>query len=489
MELNPGTKLFKLIDKYPFLVDFLVEYNDHFKKLKNPVLRNTMGRIATLQMVASMGSVDIKKLINDIAGAISRETGEEVATDTEAVKEFDPARLDAMKQIIKDLHDGGDFEELKDRFAELVGDTDPTEIAEMEQQLIREGLPHEEVKKLCDVHVAMFKETLDSQSVPEMQPGHPVHTFMAENREIEKLIKQIRGLLGETENSPDPVRFAENWGSLAEEFEKLSELEKHYLRKENQLFPSLEKMSFTGPSQVMWAIHDDVRALLKETRKSLDDGKGSELVEKTDKLLVMVEEMIYKEENILFPVSLDLLTHEDWAEIRKGEDEIGYMIVEPGTEWNPRIKMPSSSTESSSQAGFGRLPLDTGLVSLEQLNLVFKHLPVELSFVDENDEVRYYSEVPHKIFPRSPGVIGRKVQNCHPPKSLHMVEAILAAFKNGEKEVAEFWIEMGEKFIHIRYFAVRDTNGEYKGTLEVVQDVTGIRKLEGSKRLLEWETN
>ena len=488
MKLNPGTKLLKLFEQYPFLIDFLAEFNPHYKKLKNPVLRNTLGRIATLQMASAMGDIPVEQLMKSLAEEIEKNSGEKVEVESETNLDLDPAKLESLKGIIRDLHDGGDFNEIKSRFSDLVTDVDPTEIAEMEQQLIKEGLPAEEVKKLCDVHVEMFKESLDGQAKPEMLPGHPVHTFMAENREIEKLTGEIRGVLGIMGAVPDPVREIEAWGDLVVKIEKLSEIEKHYLRKENQLFPQLEKVGFTGPTQVMWAIHDDVRALFKEIRVALDNGKGSEVAKLVPDLLKTIEEMIYKEESILFVVSLDLLQHEDWANIRKGEDELGYTFFTPGSEWNPRIKfnLPPKDDSSSEAGNLAKIPLDTGLVSLEHVNLIFKHLPVEISFVDENDEVRYYSEVPHKIFPRSPGVIGRKVQNCHPPKSLHMVTAILHAFRSGTKDVADFWMEMNGKFIYIRYFAVRDHDGRYKGTLEVVQDVTEIRKLEGSKRLLEW---
>jgi DUF438 domain-containing protein len=133
------------------------------------------------------------------------------------------------------------------------------------------------------------------------------------------------------------------------------------------------------------------------------------------------------------------------------------------------------------------LDLDTGALSLELINLVLTHLPVDVSFVDDKDTVRYYSENKHRIFPRSPGVIGRKVQNCHPAKSIDVVDRILKAFRAGTRDTAEFWIETGRKFVHIRYFAVRDAGGRYRGCLEVSQDVTRIRFLAGQKRLLDWE--
>ena len=230
----------------------------------------------------------------------------------------------------------------------------------------------------------------------------------------------------------------------------------------------------------MWAIHDDIRAALKKIRSALNSNEFATVLVSAPGVLQSIEDMIYKEENILFAVSLDMLSNEEWQEIRAGEAAIGYALIQPGSLWHPGYR-----TEDTKGASLERIPLDTGLLSLEQLNLMLLHLPVELSFVDENDEVRYYTGLEEKIFPRSPGVISRKVQNCHPPKSLHMVQGILDSFRAGEKDVAEFWIEMNGRFIHIRYFAVRDADKRYRGTLEAVQDVTGIRKLEGQKRLMD----
>jgi hypothetical protein len=195
----------------------------------------------------------------------------------------------------------------------------------------------------------------------------------------------------------------------------------------------------------------------------------------------MITDMIYKEENILFPMSLESFSEKDWLKVKKGEEEIGYAWVKPGTEWKPRETI--SEVEQQKQ---GMLSLDTGSLSLEHINLMLKHLPVDLSFVNDKDEVAYYSDTSERIFPRSAAVIGRKVQKCHPPKSVHVVDQILKEFKKGKKDVAEFWIQLGGKFLHIRYFAIRDKNKKYIGTLEVSQDITEIKKLDGQRGLLDW---
>jgi DUF438 domain-containing protein len=342
----------------------------------------------------------------------------------------------------------------------------------MEQRLINEGMPEEEVKRLCDVHVEVFKESLEDKTVPGLPAGHPVHTFMLENRAAEKIVRQIQAL-------HDIRKEKEQLMGL---LEKLASIDLHYVRKENQLFPILEAHGISGPSKVMWAIHDDIRALIKDVIRKVKDGAATP--ENIQELLRMMNDMIYKEEHILFPMALETLGDTDWAKVKEGEEEVGYAWIEHPGEWKPsgeayQEKLPPEKV--------GSLTLDTGLLTAEQINLLLTHLPVDISFVDENDRVAYYSQTEDRIFPRSPGIIGRSVQNCHPSRSVHVVNKILEEFKAGNKDSAEFWIQMKGRFIHIRYFAVRDRTGNYRGTIEVSQDVTSIRGLEGDKRLLDWE--
>ena len=200
-------------------------------------------------------------------------------------------------------------------------------------------------------------------------------------------------------------------------------------------------------------------------------------------LAKMVRDMIYKEEHILFPMALETLSEAEWGRVAQGEEEAGYAWIRPEAVWKPAAE---EAPQQQLAGSIGSLNLDTGRLTPEQVNLLLTHLPVDVSFVNENDEVLYYSASPERIFPRSPGVIGRKVQNCHPPKSVDMVEKILSAFKEGTKDVAEFWIQLGPKFVHIRYFALRDGGGTYQGCLEVVHDATHVRSLTGNRRIVDW---
>jgi uncharacterized protein len=483
MDLTPKTKLFDLFDKYPFLLDWMAEYAPHFSKLKNPVLRNTVGRMATIEVASTMGDVPLDKLIKDIRAEIEKHSDGGSYKPVQAMNDKEKQQI--LKGIIKDLHKGVEMEILKKRFADLVKDVEPSEISKMEQALINEGMPSEEIKKLCDVHVRLFKETLDVKEKPKVDSGHPVHTFMAENEKIKEVGVKVGVLCEELGLGTGKKSLADIKDELAENFEKLAQVEKHYLRKENQLFPFLEKHGISGPSQVMWAIHDEIRAMVKTVRTAIKNNELNIVKEKGVALARATLEMIYKEENILFPMSLEMLSEDEWLEIRKGEDEIGYFMVTPGKDWEALSKFGSTG-ERKFKAESSRLDLNTGAMTLEQIKAMLSTLPVDISFVDENDEVRYYSDKKDMIFPRSPGVIGRKVQNCHPPKSLHMVEKIVSEFKAGTKDVARFWMRQGEKLVYIRYFAVRDKNGKYMGTMEVTQEVSEMNKLEGERRLLDW---
>ncbi len=549
MKIEEKTSLYDLLKEYPFLMDFLVKLSPEYGKLKNPVLRQTVARFATLKQVAAEGKIPVDSLIDQIKKAIEAGPNQKISQtssaetqkkQSESQQEGEKKRLEELKEIIKELHRGGELTELKNRFADLIRQVTPEEIARLEQKVIEEGIPEEEVKRLCDLHVKIFEESLESQKAPEVLPGHPVHTLMAENRAVEKLLAEIGLILERLPRETAELERESNFKELASLLTDLSQLELHYLKKENQLFPLLESRGVVGPTKVMWAIHDDIRKSLKELRKIVEtkDYSGlrvQEILLRAEQLIQMIRDMIYKEEKILFPMSLEVLTEADWVRVKHGENEVGYAWVKPGQEWQPGVspstlpsalktgysgvetgdiihgfqkQKPEQSQQPGEQAersagafiqerentdigGAGAvgvlLNLRTGQLSPEQVDLMLRHLPVDISLVDETDTVVYYSDTRDRIFPRSPGVIGRKVQNCHPPKSVHMVNRILEAFKKGEKDVAEFWIELHGRFIHIRYFALRDDYGRYRGCLEVSQDVTAIRALQGQKRLLDWE--
>ena len=485
MQISAKTKIDDLLNSYPNLEDFFIRKSPRFKHLKNPMMRKTIGKVATLKQVAEMGNLDLDELLDEIQNEI-RDAGDE--TGLKLSVEDDPAvsdpqkRREILKGIIKDLHRGIELNVLKQRFRDLIKEVDPSEIAKMEQSLIDEGMPETEVKRLCDVHVAVFQESLDKHEMPRVPAGHPVHTLLEENRAAETIVGEIEHLLTTIESSSDEDIYSGYIERLQSLLDKLADINLHYLKKENQLFPLMEAKGMSGPPQVMWAIHDDIRAMIKDSRQRYAESAISEAVSGTRQLVTAIRDMIYKEDHVLFPMTLDIFTESDWNKVKDGETEVGFAWIQPVEDWQPQT---AETTEPKAPTGL--IPLDTGMLSAETINLMLTHLPVDLTFVNENDEVAYYSQGKERIFARSPGIIGRKVQKCHPPKSVHIVDKILAKMKSGEKDTAEFWLQLGGKFIYIRYFAVRDEQGKYKGCLEVSQDVTGIRKLEGQRRLLEWQ--
>jgi hypothetical protein len=475
------------LKKYPFLMEFLIARSPKFKLLESAVMRKTVGKVATVGQAAAIGGVDAALLLAEIAAEIKRRAGRDVAvgaarSESAPVRDAE-ARHEILKGIIRDLHQGVEMTVLKQRFHELIKDIDPSEIAKMEQRLMAEGMPESEVKRLCDVHVEVFKESLSAQDAPVVPPGHPLHTYMLENRAAEGILHELDHVLARLGDAPDKAAFVKLQPGLVKIVERLAYIDLHYLRKENQLFPVLEVHGITGPSQVMWALHDDIRVAVKSAKAGVRDALVPDVVNTLRYLSKSMRDMVYKEEHILFPMAKDLLTDAEWGKVRQGEEEIGYAWVRPEADW----AAGSEAAKEQQPAGAGAVRLDTGVMTLEQVNMLLKHMPVDVSFVDENDEVRYYSATKERIFPRSPGVIGRKVQNCHPPKSFAMVQKILDEFRAGRRDKADFWIQMKGRFLLIQYFAVRDDKGAYRGTLEVSQDVTDIKKLEGQKRLLDWD--
>ena len=489
MELSPKTTIDELLKEYPFLMDYLIGRSPKFKMLKSGVMRETVGRVAPLSHVASMGGLEVDTLLSEIAAEIKARTGKELAIKHEGLRAVSgdlknpETRQEILKGIIRDLHKGVDMSVLKQRFHELIKDIDASEIAKMEQKLIAEGMPESEIKRLCDVHVEVFRTSLEQQDIPAAPPGHPLDTFMQENRAAEKIMAEITSVMEKLCDSPDKELFKQYKDNLSELVERLSQINFHYLRKENQLFPILEQHNISGPSEVMWALHDDIRQMFKYARDQITELQVPLVYGTLKYLLKSVGDMVYKEEHILFPMAKEMLTDADWMKVKKGEDEVGFAWIRPGTGWTTGGEGSVTAEKFAAEA----FTFDTGNLTIEQANLMLKHLPLDLSFVNEDDEVVYYSQTKERIFPRSPGVIGRKVQKCHPPKSYHMVQKILDEFRAGTKDVADFWIQMKGRFLLIKYYAVRDEEGRYRGTLEVSQDVTGIKKLEGQKRLLEWD--
>jgi PAS domain S-box-containing protein len=318
-----------------------------------------------------------------------------------------------------------------------------------------------------------------------------VHTFLEENRLLAQVAAALKGL-GEGQELGSASGLKSFGEAVREQLRSLSDIEKHYRRKENLLFPYLEKHGVTGPPAVMWGKHDETRALLKRAQEAAGkphDASGARrlIAEVLQPLAVSVEEMIFKEENLLFPMSLDTLSEAEWYEIYRQSPEIGYCLFDPQSEWRPAgaggRAGPAAATEGKAEE---RIRLPSGSFSPAELQAVLNSLTVDVTFVDADDTVRFFNQAPQRIFTRTRAILGRKVQQCHPPDSVHLVERILKDFKAGKEDRAAFWIELKGRFVHIEYVALRDAGGEYLGTLEISQDLTAKRRLEGEQRLLSY---
>ena len=402
-------------------------------------------------------------------------------------------RIRVLKDIIKHLHAGNPPEQVQRQMQEIVRQTDASEIMAMEQELISEGMPVEEVRSMCDLHSKVTRDVLVQLPIRKpIAPGHPVDTFRRENEALRGVIAAMTQTLAELQSTKEAADAAAILLRFRQSFNDLMDIDKHYQRKEHALFSCLERHGITGPSKVMWAKDDDVRNLLKRLGESIHSDPADiekwkmNLVEATNAVLKAVQEMIYKEENILLPMSLETLTEDEWAEIWSVSPKYGWCIVEPQQGYAPSV---SVMPESMKVPATGALMLPTGNVSLEQLAAVFSTLPLDLTFVGANDRVAFFTEGPDRIFPRSKAIIGRKVQHCHPPRSVETVDRILNDFRSGRQNVAEFWINFHDKFVHVRYFAVRNSDGGYLGTVELTQDLTPLRALQGERRLLEYDSS
>lgn len=395
-----------------------------------------------------------------------------------ATLNLDPQRLDRIIEIKANFLKGQlSTDQAKEKISEF-GKISADEFAYAEQNMDLHGVTDDMLQERLEALISLFKEAFEN-NLPDLPAGHPIQIYLDENEEIRKLTFQMETLLNQ--------KFILNpW---LEVYEKLLTIETHYDRKQNQIFPYLERKGFDKPTTVMWSLDNGIKKNIKSlygllTSDSLFESDSvQKFLDQQSALITSLREMIFKEENILYPTALEMLTEDEFMTIRAGDDEIGFCLIDSPTAWGSS----DSTTKGSSLPQDGIISLGQGQLTIEQINLIFKHLPVDISFVDENEIVRFYNDIPHRIFPRSPGVIGREVQNCHPRESVGTVMRIIEAFKSGKKDQAEFWLELGGKFLHIQYFAVKDSEGVFKGILEVMQDATHVRSLEGTNRLLNWD--
>lgn len=390
--------------------------------------------------------------------------------------------------MILQLHSGEAPELVRKRLIDILQSIPYDEVVEVEQELISEGLPVEEVIKLCDIHSMVLDGHIDQSGAKPIPAGHPIDTFQKENIELSKVVAELNNLFDVAKNLKEDEM--SNWLiAVHGKFNSLMDVDKHYQRKEYLVFPFLEKYEITGPPKVMWGKHDEIRVLIKTSIEAVQAHEGISLTELQTLIdLVLrpavngVDDMIGKEEEILFPMCMDKLTDQDWYSVYDQTMEFRFCLYDPEVEWEPEnVDISEVSHQTKNNIG-----LSTGSFDLNELEALFKTLPIDITFVDKNDKVKFFSLGPDRIFTRNRAIIGRDVRMCHPPSSVHVVDQILSDFKSGKENSASFWINMRGKFIYIEYFALRGKGNEYLGTIEFTQDLTHLRALEGEQRLLSY---
>jgi hypothetical protein len=399
-------------------------------------------------------------------------------------------RKEKLKELILKLHQGEDPLRVRAELISTLQNIPYGEVVEVEQELIAEGLPETEVLKLCDVHGEVLDGHIDQSGAQTVPEGHPVDVFKQENKELLKVTAKAQSFLGNL-HAVKENDFKDHAFRLLACYNELMDVDKHYQRKEYLLFPFLEKKDITGPPKVMWGKHDEIRDQLKACIEILRNPEleKSDLEDAQELLfapvLKAIEDMTKKEEEILFPMSLDLLNTEEWWHIHNQTLEIGFTLYDPKTDWKPEGMSDIYENEGKVSES-GNIQLPSGSFTASEIMAILNTMPVDMTFVDSNDKVKYFTQGSHRIFTRSRSIINRDVRLCHPPGSVHIIEKILDDFKTGTASHAQFWIQMQDKFIHIEYYALRDEKGRYLGTIEISQDLTGLRKLKGERRILSY---
>lgn len=408
---------------------------------------------------------------------------------------LDHERIEKITNIIMSyLRDEISHSQAKKKINDSFDKITVQEFALTEQHIGRYEIDDFVLTERIEEVISIVEDVLVTNSL-DLNEGHPIDTYLKE-------VEAIRSVLGEIEDMKNEKFIKNRWLEI---YDKLSEIKTHFARKQNQLYPAFERKGFDKPTKIMWSLDDDVESKIKTAVNYLNNDEDEKFLKLQDGVIDIVEDIMQKEEDILYPTAMDMISDAEFEEMRRGDDEIGYALID-----NPKSY---GSLEQEKEASVDKdllddlkdllvkhgsleniekdavLDVDRGKLTLEQINLIFKHMKIDLSYVDENEIMRFYTDTDHRVFPRSPGVIGRDVHNCHPKESVHMVDKIIQAFRNGEQDEAEFWIDMGEKFIYIAFTAVRDESGKFRGVLEMMQDVTRIRSLEGSQRLISWESD
>ncbi len=397
---------------------------------------------------------------------------------------------EALRQLLRRLHAGESVEQLKEEFAQILSQLRPEQVALIEQELIEEGIPPDEIRRLCDLHLEVFREVVE-QTKLDVPQWHPIYILVEEHKAVLSLAQRLNEVARQLAAEYERGVAAEQIEGVRDVAHHFIEYERHMEREENALFPFLERHGVTQPPAIMWTEHNEFRDMRKQLLSLIEGdlaGEPASFLESLMRLSTQISSHLmshyYKENNVLFPMALKLLSHDEWRAIRADFDGIGYCC------FTPQVEAPSEVVSEARPVGAadaeGIVQFETGTLTPVQIEAILNTLPFDITFVDADDVVRYFNSPREgRIFVRTKAVLGRKVQQCHPQSSLHVVNRLLDEMKSGKRDLAEFWINHRGRLIYIRYFAVRDAQGRYLGCIEVTQDITDIKSLEGERRLLD----
>ncbi|MDD7513211.1 MAG: DUF438 domain-containing protein [Clostridiales bacterium] len=493
-KLDLNKTVFELTQEYSELIDIMVELG--FSEITKKPMLHSVGKLMTIPKGAKMKNISIMDVVTKLVSNGFELVGDmpEIASipksqvNDREISDSSTDRKEQLKVYLKRLGSGEMLEDVRADFVREFGEVEASEIMQAEQELLKEGTPLSEVQRLCDVHSALFhgmtKEEKIANAEKEVEAsllrqkaheelnksnhfnendygdknakaveleeitGHPLYTFTKENNVLAKLL----------------INFKE--GGDESLIPKIRELSIHYAKKGDLLYPLLKvKYGISGPSDVMWTVDDEIRDELGALVREND--RGEEWNKRLDAVLTRAEEMIYKEQNILFPICAVNFTEDEWYAIYRDAKDYEDCLGVASETWEAAESAMENDVSSIKD---GEVSMPGGHLTIEQLTALLDTIPMEITFVDNDNINRYFNDGP-KVFKRPIMALNRDVFSCHPPKIEPMVRQILDDFRNGIRDFVDVWMEKGGRTMLVKYMAVRDKSGKYLGTLELVQDM------------------
>lgn len=397
---------------------------------------------------------------------------------------IDQNRIGNLVEYVQGIMNKEDGKELYLRYKSDIEQVTPQEVFEIFYSMLQKDTAPKEILIFLDKIINVFYISLTNYSWKIPEDNSFIGSLIQENHAMIEKLEGIKEIIKDK-------NFEARKGELIPKVYELMDFKDHYLKKENILFPFLErKMEKFNGLAIMWALHDETRSLLKKVIECLEskECKQTELNVELGNLFFAMRGLVKKEELILFPAASEVIDESEWNEMMRQSLEYKFPFIQKPKQKHGLENIDGEMDELVVDFKEGyQFKTDTGVLNFEQILMIFNALPVDMTFVDENNKVRFFTRPKDRIFPRSPAIIGRDVDKCHPPQSVHVVHKIIESFKAGTKDDAKFWINLKGKTILIQYFALRDSIGKYKGVLEVSQDISEIKELDGEKRLLHWE--